>query len=93
MLPIESQKKEYNVFSCTQREIWNGRYGFSSFARKYQKQLLDKGLDASKKVVHKAGEYLGNKIADAVTKSNDDNIAKQESVEEIIIPPEKRKEI
>ena len=33
-------------------------------------------LHASKKVVHKAGEYLGNKIADVVTKSNDDNIDK-----------------
>ena len=27
-----------------------------------------------KKVVHKAGEFLGNKIIDAVTKSNDDKI-------------------
>ena len=36
--------------------------GSLSFARKYKKQILDKGLDASKKVVHKAGEYLGNKI-------------------------------
>ena len=48
---------------------------------------------ASKKVVHKAGEFLGNKIADAVTKSNDDNIEKQEPVEEILIPLEKRDEI
>ena len=59
-------------------------YGFLSFARKYKK-LLDTGLDAvktaSKKVVHNAGEYLGNKITDAVTKSNDDNIEKQEPVE------------
>ena len=64
---------------------------------KYKKQLLDTGLDtvktASKKVVHKAGELLENKIADTVTKSNDDNIEKQEPVEEIIIPPEKRDEI
>ena len=41
---------------------------------------MDTGLDvfktASKKLVHKAGEFLGNKIADAVTKWNDDNIAK-----------------
>ena len=36
-------------------------YCLLSFARKYKKKLLDKGLDASKKVVHKAGEYLGNK--------------------------------
>ena len=69
-------------------------YGFLSFAIKYQKQIFDKGLDASKKkVVHKAGEFIGNKIVDAVTKSNDDNIDKQESDEEIIIPPEERDEI
>ena len=51
-------------------------YGFLSFARKYDKQFLDTGLDslktASKMVVHKAGEILGNKIADTVFKSNDD---------------------
>ena len=39
-------------------------YGFLSFARKFEKQLLDTGLDslktASKKVVHKAGGFLGN---------------------------------
>ena len=59
-----------------------------------KKQLLDTGLDylktASKKVVHRAVEFLGNKIADAVTKSNND---KEEIVEEIIIPLEKRDEI
>ena len=61
------------------------------------KQLLDTELDslktASKKVVHKADEFSGNKIADTVTKSNDDKIVKQEPVEEIIIPPENRNEI
>ena len=66
-------------------------YGFLSFARKCKKQLLDTGLDASKKVVHKAGEFIGNKIADTVIKSNDDNIEKQEPVEEIIIPPQKKR--
>ena len=30
--------------------------GFLAFERKYKKQILDKGLDASKKVVHKAAE-------------------------------------
>ena len=64
-------------------------FGFLSFARKYKEQLLDRELDASKKVVHKAGKYLGNKIAYTVTKSNDDNIEKQEPVEEIIIPTRK----
>ena len=58
---------------------------------------MDTGLDslktASKKIVHKVGEFLGNKIADAVTKSNDDKIVKEEPVEGLIIPPEKRDEI
>ena len=56
-----------------------------------QDQILQK--TASKKLVHKAGEFIGNKTADGVTKSNDDNIAKQEPVEEIIIPPEKTDEV
>ena len=64
-----------------------------SFARKYKKQLLDTGLDAvktaSKKVVHEAGEFIGNKITDVVTKSNNDKSVKQEPVEEIIIPLKK----
>ena len=47
----------------------------------------------SKKVVHKIGEFIGNKIADAVTKSNDNKIVKQEPAEKIIISLEKRDEI
>ena len=62
-----------------------------------KKQLLNTGQGslktAAKKVVHKAGELLGNKIGDAVIKSNDDNIEKQEPVEEIIVPLGKRGEI
>ena len=58
---------------------------------------MDTGLDslitAFKKVVHKAGDFLGNKIADAVNKSKDDKIVKQEPVEEIIIPLEQTDEI
>ena len=58
---------------------------------------MDTALDSlktvSKKVVHKAGELLRNKIADAVTKANGDKIVKQETIEEIIIPLEKRDEI
>ena len=49
---------------------------------------MDTGIESvktsSKKVVHKVGEFIGNTIADAVTKSNDDDIEKQESVEETI---------
>ena len=59
-----------------------------------KKQLLDTRLDAvtaSKKVVHKAGEFLGNKTADAVTKSNYGKTEEQETVEEVIIPLEKKR--
>ena len=69
--------------------------GFLLFARKYKKQFFDIGLDSlkttSKKAPHKISEFLGNKIADVVTKSNDDKIVKPETVEEIIILPEKEK--
>ena len=41
-------------------------------------------------IVHKAGDFLGNNIADAVTKADNDKIVKP--VEKIIIPPEKREE-
>ena len=58
---------------------------------------MDRGLVAlkttSKKVVHKAGVFLGYKIADTVTKSNDDKSEKQEHAEETIIPVEERDEI
>ena len=58
---------------------------------------MDTGLDslktASKKIVHKAGEFLGNKTADAITKSTDNKTEKQEPVEEIIVPLQKRDEI
>ena len=51
---------------------------------------MDIGLDAvktaSKKVVHKAGEFLGKKLADRVTKSKSDQIVEQELVEKITIP-------
>ena len=44
---------------------------FHHLRENMKKQLLDTGLDslktASKKVVHKAGEFLENRIADAVT--------------------------
>ena len=84
-------------YKTHEQEIYVKRYGYLSFARKYKKQLFDTGLDAAKtafkKVVHKTGEFLGNKFADAVTKSNDGNVDKQELVKEIIIPLEKRDEI
>ena len=87
--------RRYSIEPKTRKYV--KRCGFLSFARKYKKQLLDTGLDAvktaSKNVVHKAGELLGNKIADTVTISNDGKIMKQEPVKEIIIPLEKRRGI
>ena len=62
-----------------------------------KKQLLDTGLDSlktdSRNLVHKTCGGLGNKIADAVTNSYDDEIVKTKAVDGIIIPPEKREEI
>ena len=66
---------------------------------------MDTEINTSKKVIDKAakatGELLGNKIADAVTRSNNDKIVKTKpaidensrNVEETIISPEKKKEI
>ena len=55
---------------------------------------MNTGLDAvkiaSKKVVHKSGEFLANKFVHEVTESNDDKTEKQKLAEEIIIPPEKK---
>ena len=46
------------------------RYQFLSFARKYKKTIIEYTARCCKncfqKVVHKAGEFLGNKIADTV---------------------------
>ena len=47
---------------------------------------MDTGLNclksASKKVVHKAGEFIPNEIAEAVTKPNDDNIENKNLLKE-----------
>ena len=65
-------------------------YGFLSFPRKYKRKIIGYRTRCFTKVVHKAGKYLGNKIADVVTNSNDDVIEKQEPVVEITIQPEKK---
>ena len=45
----------------------------TNFSSKYRRQLLDTGLDAlkaaSKKVAHKTGEYIGNKIGNSENKA------------------------
>ena len=63
--------------------------GFYHLRENIKKSLKD----ASKKVIHRVGEFLENKIADAMTKSNDRKTEKQEPVEEIIISSEKRDQI
>ena len=64
---------------------------------KYRKQSLDTGINASKEVVHKTGEFLENKKADAVAKLHDNKIVKADekttNVEKKTIPLEKREEI
>ena len=62
---------------------------------------MDTGVDAvktaSKKVVHKSGEFVVNKTADLVTKSKYDKIVKSDEnlrkVEKITIPLEIKDEI
>ena len=54
---------------------------------------LDVLKTASKKIVHKTRAFLVNKIVNAVTKSNDNKIEKQEPAEEINFPLEKGDEI
>ena len=46
---------------------------FYHLKKNIKRHLLNTGLNASKKLVPKAGGFLENKIADAETKSNDDN--------------------
>ena len=72
-----------------------------SCVRKYKKQFLDTRLDAlktaSKKIVNRTCDFIGNKVADASTKSKNDEIVKPDenpwNVEEIISPIEKIDEI
>ena len=56
-----------------------------SFARKYKITIIEYRVRRFKncfqKVVLKAGKLLGNKIADAMTKRNDDKTVKQKHVE------------
>ena len=54
---------------------------------------MDTRLNPFKELVHKTRKFLGHKIADGVTNSNNDNNKKQKTIKEIIIPPEKREEI
>ena len=85
--------KDDAIFYRTKnKKIFKG-YGFLSFVTKYKKQILDKGLDVFKNLVLIAGEFIGNEIADPVTRSNNDKIVKQEPIAEIIISPENWKEI
>ena len=68
-------------------------YGVLTFAtnlsNKHRKQLLNTGINASKRVVHKTGEFLGNEIVDEVNNLYDRRTVKTKPAEEIIIPPEK----
>ena len=76
-------------------------------SNKYGRKILDKSMDAGKdfagkKVLHKSaeatGEMIGNKIADRITRSSRNKAQKEddrimEETQELINPPEKRKQI
>ena len=53
------------------------------------KELLDTGINVSKKVIYKAAEttneFIGSRIADAVTSSYDDKIVKTKTFEKLEI--------
>ena len=67
---------QYSIQPRTRKYVKG--YGFSKNSKK---QLLDTGLDSlktpSRKVVHKTGEVIGNKIADSVINSYDNKIVKR----------------
>ena len=77
--------RRYSIEPRTRKYVKG--YKFLSSARKYIKKLSDTGLDcvktASKKEIHKIDEFIRNKIAGTVTKSNDNNIKKQEPVQKL----------
>ena len=81
-----------------------------SMKKKYGKKILDNSLSAgknfakiaSKKVLTKSaeatGDFIGNKIADRITKNTRNEEQKEddrimEETQEILIPPEKREQI
>ena len=61
---------------------------FSHLLENIKKQFLDTGIDAlefaSEKLVHEAGGFIGNKVADTVTKLNNAKIVKREPVQELL---------
>ena len=78
----------------------------NKYGRKILDKSMDAGKDfakiAGKKVLHKSaeatGEMIGNKIADRITRSSRNEAQKEgdrimEESQELIIPPEKRKQI
>ena len=76
------------------KRIWNFVI-FKTSIQKHRKELLDTGLDslqtASRKVVYKIAEFIVNKTSGVIAKQNDYIIVKTKPVEEIIIPPEKKR--
>ena len=57
------------------------------------KKIIGYRARCFQKVVYKADEFIGSKTADTTTNLSDNNIEKQELIEEIFIPPEKGEEI
>ena len=78
--------RRYSIEPRTRKYVKG--YGFLLVARKYEKkyQIKDQMLPKNQS----PGEFIGSEIAQAVTKSNNNKILKQEPFEEIVILQEKR---
>ena len=83
-----------------------GKNMSNKHGRKILDKIIDAGKDfakiAGKKVLHKSaeatGEMTGNKVADRITRSSRNKAQKEddrimEEIQEIYIPPKKRKQI
>ena len=56
--------RRYSIEPRTRKYVKGYGFFFNLLENLKKKHLLDTELDVSKKIVHKTGEYLGNKTAE-----------------------------
>ena len=71
-----NKQKWHNILQNHKQENMLEDMDFYHLQKNIKNKYYIKDQMLPKKVVHEAGEFIGNKIADAVTKTNDDNIEK-----------------
>ena len=83
--------RRYSIEPRTRKYVKG--HGFSLFARKYKKTIIEYRTrffkTSSKKVVHKAGEFIENKTVHKTVKAKHVIDQNPRNVEEIIIPQKK----